>query len=89
MSAEETIYAELTEIARDLFDDDSLVLTPQLSAPDVPDWDEFNHLNLISAVEDKFNISFQTAELASTQNVGTLVGLIEQKLIAKANLGQS
>ena len=89
MTAEESIYAELTEITRDLFDDDSLVLTPHLSAQDVPDWDEFNHLNLIAAVEDKFGISFATDELASTQDIGTLVALIEQKLITRAEPAQS
>lgn len=83
MNPEQAIYAELTEIARDLFDDDDLVLTPELSANDVPEWDSFNHINLIVAVEQKFGVKFQTAELEAMQNIGHLVSLIEQKLLAK------
>lgn len=74
------IYQELTEIARDLFDDDALVLTPTLSAPDVPDWDSFNHINLIVAIEQKFEINFDPAELEPMQNLGDLVTAIQQKL---------
>jgi acyl carrier protein len=60
-----------------------LVLTPGLSAADVPEWDSFNHINLIVAVEARFNIKFQTAELESMQTVGHLADLIEKKLAAQ------
>ena len=79
----EAIYAELTPVARDLFDDDDLVLTPELTAAEVPEWDSFNHINLIVAVESKFKIKFQTAELETLQTVGHLVALIQSKLAAQ------
>lgn len=77
------IYAQLTAIFRDLFDDESLVATPELTAADVPEWDSFNHINLIVAVEQRFKIKFQTAELEQLHTVGHLAGLIEQKLAAQ------
>ena len=46
----------------------------------MPEWDSFNHINLIVAVEQKFGIKFQTAELEGMQNVAHLVSLIEKKL---------
>ena len=79
----EDIYAQLTTIFHDLFDDDTLVLTPELTADDVPEWDSFNHINLIVAVETRLKIKFQTAELESIQTVGHLVDLIEKKLAAQ------
>ncbi len=79
----EDIYAQLTPIFRDLFDDDSLVLTPGLTAADVPEWDSFNHINLIVAVEARFGIKFQTAELEQMHTVGHLVDLIGAKLAAQ------
>jgi len=82
MTSEE-IYAQLTPIFHDLFDDESIVLTPGLSAGDVPEWDSFNHINLIVAVEAHFKIKFQTAELESLQTVGHLAGLIGNKLAAQ------
>jgi acyl carrier protein len=80
---QQEIYAQLTGIFHDLFDDDTLVLTPGLSAADVPEWDSFNHINLIVAVEARFKIKFQTAELESMQTVGHLADLIEKKLAAQ------
>ena len=66
----DAIYAQLTTIFHDLFDDDALVLTHDLTAAEVPDWDSFNHINLIVAVESRFKVRFQTAELESMQTVG-------------------
>ena len=79
----EEIYSRLTPLFRDLFDDDHLVLTPELRSGDVPEWDSFNHINLIVAVEATFRIKFQTAELESLQTVGHLVDLICKKLAAQ------
>ncbi len=77
------IYMELTGICRDLFDDESLVLRPGLTAADVPEWDSFNHINLIVATEAKFGVKFQTAELESLQTVGHLADLVQSKLAAQ------
>ena len=80
---QQEIYAQLTPIFHDVLDDDSLVLTPELNAASVPDWDSFNHIHLIVAVEARLKIKFQAAELESMQTVGHMVALIEKKLAAK------
>lgn len=77
---EEQIYSALTDVFRDVMDDDSIVLRPDLTANDVEEWDSFNHINLIVATEQRFGIKFQTAELEGMQNVGELVKLVHQKL---------
>ena len=77
------IYTQLTAIFHDLFDDDTLVLTPSLTAAGVPEWDSFNHINLIVAIESRFGIKFQTAELESMHTVGHLADLIQSKLAAQ------
>lgn len=77
------IYAQLTPIFQDLFDDETLVVTPSLTAADVPDWDSFNHINLIVAIEARFKIKFQTAELENLHTAGHLAELIEKKLAAQ------
>lgn len=81
---QQQIYAQLTAIFHDLFDDDSIALTPETTAADIEDWDSFNHINLIVAVEARFGVKFRTAELEGLHNVGHLVKLIEEKLAAKA-----
>ena len=80
---QQEIYAQLTAIFHDLFDDETLVLTPGLTAADVPEWDSFNHINLIVAIETRFRIKFQTAELEQLHTVGHLAELIEKKLAAQ------
>jgi len=80
---QQDIYAQLTTIFHDLFDDDSIVLNPGLTAADVPEWDSFNHINLIVAIESRFGIKFQTAELESMHTVGHLADLIQSKLAAQ------
>jgi len=80
---QQEIYAQLTSIFHDVFDDDTLVLTHELTAARVPEWDSFNHINLIVAVEARLKIKFQTAELESMQTVGHMVALIGKKLAAQ------
>jgi acyl carrier protein len=77
------IYTQLTTVFQDVFDDDTLVLSPELTAADVPDWDSFNHINLIVAIESRFKIKFQTAELEQLHTVGHLADLIAAKLAAQ------
>ncbi len=79
MSKDE-IYQALTEIFRDLFEDDSLVLEPSTTAADIPDWDSQNHINLILMAENRFGVRFRTAELDPLKNVGEFVSLIQSKL---------
>jgi len=76
---QDAVYARLTEILRDVFDDETLVATPELTAHDVKEWDSVNHITLVVAVEQAFGIKFKTAELETMKNVGHLVELIEKK----------
>jgi acyl carrier protein len=80
MADETEIYKRLNEIFRDIFDDDSINLTPETTAADIPEWDSFNHVNISVACEAAFGIRFKAAELEELRNVGELVHFIEQKL---------
>ena len=77
---ENEIYERLTKIFRDVLDDESLVLRPDMSAADVDGWDSFNHINLVLAIEKALGLKFKTSELEQMGNVGDMVGLIRQKL---------
>jgi len=74
------IYQQLTEVFHEVFEDQSIVPTPNLTASDVEEWDSFNHINLMVAVESRFKIKFKTAELESLRNVGHLVEMIQKKV---------
>jgi acyl carrier protein len=73
------IYNQLNKVFQDLFDDDSIVVTPQTSAEDIEAWDSLAHINLIVAIEAKFKIKFKTVEIESLRNVGHLADVIASK----------
>ena len=73
------IYQRLTRIFHDLFDDDSIVVTPRLTADDVAEWDSLRHIQLILAVQKAFKIRFSAADTANLKNVGELAALIQAK----------
>lgn len=77
------LLAEVTEVVRDVFGDDEIVLTETTTAGDVDGWDSLMHLNLVIAVEKHFGIRFSTAEIGLMkergQNIGTLLRLISTK----------
>lgn len=75
-------YAQLTEVFHDVFDDDTIVVTPELTASDVDEWDSLRHIRLVAAVERRFGLSFSAAEIGRLKNVGQLVSLISEKTTA-------
>jgi acyl carrier protein len=72
-------YQKLTQVFHDVFDDDSIVVTPELTADDVDEWDSLAHIRLVVAVEKKFGMKFSAAEVGELKNVGELVSLIEAR----------
>ena len=71
---------QLQGIFRDLFDDDTIVLSDSTSAKDVAGWDSLKNVRLMVRVEKEFKIRFGTGEVVGLNNVGDLVALIEKKL---------
>jgi acyl carrier protein len=45
----------------------------------VPDWDSFNHINIVVATEAVFKIKFKSAEIEELKNVGEFVQLIQRR----------
>lgn len=74
------IYAKLTDIFRDIFDDDDLQVTPELTAKDVDEWDSLNHIRLVLSVERAFSVTFSAAQVDRLKNVGEFAELIGSKL---------
>ena len=75
----DAIYQKLTDILREVFDEDTLVARPTLTADQVDGWDSFAHLRLMFTVEKAFGVSFAASEISSLQNVGDLAKMIAAK----------
>ncbi|MBE6878852.1 MAG: acyl carrier protein [Ruminococcaceae bacterium] len=76
----EAIFEELTEIFRDIFDDEEIELTDETTADDIEDWDSLEQINLLVAIEKKYSIKFKLDEVSHLANVGDMVTLV-QKLV--------
>ncbi len=73
----------LNGIFRQVFDDDSLVVTRATTANDIEEWDSLTHMNLVMAVEQRFKIRFALGELQSLRHVGDMVDLVNKKSAKK------
>lgn len=78
--SESEIYEKLTVVFRDVFDDEDLTPTPEMSAEDVEEWDSLSHIRLMLSVEKAFGVRFSTVELGGLKKVGDLSRLIAGKL---------
>jgi acyl carrier protein len=67
------ILSTFTRILRDLLLDDSIVLKMDTRREEIPDWDSFNYINFIVAVEVEFAVKFKVADIESFANVGAIV----------------
>ena len=74
------LQEKLNEIFCEVFDDDDIQITPEMAANDVDGWDSLSHVNLIVAIETKFNIRFSQKELLTFKNVGDLMNSIRSKI---------
>ena len=74
----QSIFDAVQQIFRDNFDDEELVITRETCADDIEDWDSLEKINLLTAMEKKFGIKFQLADVRGLANVGDLLDLIER-----------
>jgi acyl carrier protein len=72
------VLSRLQPIFDDLFME-KVVLTPQLTADDVEEWDSILQISLLMAVERQFGIRFLVGEVESTRNVGEFADLIARR----------
>ena len=75
------LLEKVKEVFREVFNDPKLGITEQTNASHVAGWDSFAHINLIVALEERFQISFTTKEISSLTCVGDLLQLLHKKNI--------
>lgn len=79
MTREEVLH-NVQEVFRDIFDDDKIEISEHTSAKDIDEWDSLNHINLVSAIEQEFQVRFTLRELQSLKDVGGMINLMMEKI---------
>lgn len=77
------VFAELQAVFDQVFMD-PVTVSPELSAPEVPEWTSLTHVALILAIEDRFKIRFRLGEIEATQKLGDLADLILRHVSGKS-----
>ena len=79
---EDDIWQHLTMVFRDIFDDNSIAIGPDTTAPDIEGWDSLSNIELLVAIEKAFSgVKFNTGEVVNLRNVREMVAAIKQKTI--------
>lgn len=79
------IIQRLTPLFRDVLNDDHVTITPESNALSMgPAYDSLAHINIISAIEQEFDIRFEFSEIVGLDNVGDMIALIRRKLAVAA-----
>lgn len=77
------ILIEISNILKDIFDDENLEIGAKTSSKDIPDWDSLVHIRIIVALCSQFNIELSIEEMTDVNNVGCMVDLVYNKITIK------
>jgi acyl carrier protein len=83
------LIGRLTEIFRDVFDNDEIELSEDLSATDVEQWDSLRHISLVLSIEKAFAVKFTSKEIGSFNSVRDLVDSLHSKVARQPHLSTS
>jgi acyl carrier protein len=74
------LMERLSDVFREVFDDEALEISDATVAADVADWDSLNHVKLVVAIEEAFAVQFSNREIAAWENVGDMRRALDAKL---------
>lgn len=77
------VFEKMTEICRDVFEDDSLTVTESTTAADVERWDSLTHLTLVNELEEMFEVAFTLDEVTGSKNLGELLSALMKHIEEK------
>ena len=78
------VKTTLNTVFRRVFENDRIVISDEMTANDVEEWDSLAHINLIMEIEAEFNLKFTVDDIVGLKNVGEMIQMIERKLAARA-----
>lgn len=78
-SLQDKVLLQLQEIFDELFLDE-IIVTPELAATEVEEWDSLTHISLVIMVEERFGIKFRVGEVEATKNVGEFIKIIAERM---------
>ena len=63
-----------------VFENNSIVVSPEMTAKDVEKWTSMTNVIFIAEVEKEFNFKFHFRDVMGMKNVGDLIKVIERNI---------
>ena len=76
----EQIFEKGNGVFRTIFKDDTILVTRETTAKDIAGWDSITHLDIITGMEEAFQVEITGFEVMNLNNVGDLLDLLAQKM---------
>lgn len=74
----EEVFERLNKVFQEVFDDETIEVNDDTTSENIDDWDSFEHINLIVAVEEEFSIKIPMGKVVTMKNVGEMADIILQ-----------
>lgn len=73
-------FERISDICKDVFENENLVVTEALTSTDVEGWDSLTNLSMINEVEETFDVAFTLDELTEIKSLGELLDVLMKHL---------
>ena len=78
----EDVLQKFNEIFIDVLDEEDIVLKLETTAEDIEDWDSLTHIQIVVAIEKKFDVKFTALEIDKYKNVGEMCqGVLDKRIL--------
>ncbi len=79
MTEPRTTLQLIEEIARDVLDDDSLVLTADTRPVDIEGWDSLANVSIVFGIEEAYEAEIDDLLITDFQTIGELAAIIDRR----------
>lgn len=76
---EDAIRRTLEAVFREIFEDDTLVISDSLSSETVQQWNSLGHIRLVSEMEEVFSVTFTLEEIESMTSAARVLAVLRAK----------
>ena len=70
---------KLEEIIANIFELEPSQIKKEMTPADIETWDSLSQLNLISSIENEFQIKFEIDEIFTVMKIGDIYSLLSKK----------
>ena len=70
------IINKMNTIFCEVFDDDSIKISDNMTSADIEEWDSLNHITLVVNIEKVFGLKLILSEVGKLENIGEMIELI-------------